>query len=67
MEQILIEVNDKSLLRLLIELFSTMKGVTIKSISGNKLGSLDKSLMEVKQGKVFAAENARDLIEKCLR
>lgn len=67
MEQIIVEVNDKSMLRLLIELFSTMKGVTIKSVSDNKPGSIDKSLLEVKQGKVFAAENAKDLIEKCLK
>lgn len=67
MEQIIIEVNNKSMLRLLIELFSTMKGVKIKSISGEKLGSIDKSLMEVTEGKVFVAKNAKDLIEKCLR
>jgi hypothetical protein len=66
MEQIVIEVNNKSILRLLIDLFSTMRGVKIKSISGKKIGSIDKSLMEVSQGKVFDAQDAKDLIDKCL-
>jgi hypothetical protein len=61
-----IEVNNKSILRLLIDLFSTMRGVKIKSISGKKIGSIDKSLMEVSQGKVFDAQDAKDLIDKCL-
>ncbi len=66
MEQIVIEVSNKSVLRVLIDLFSTMRGVKIKSISGKKIGSIDKSLIEVKQGKVFDAQNAKDLIDKCL-
>lgn len=55
------------MLRLLTELFSTMKGVRIKSVSGEKLGSIDKSLIEVTQGKVFIAKNAKELIENCLK
>ena len=66
MAQIEIEVNDKSILRILIDLFSTMRWVKIKSISGKKVGSIDKSLLEVNQGKVFDAQNAKDLINKCL-
>jgi hypothetical protein len=66
MAQIVIEVNDKSILRILIDLFSTMRGVKIKSISGKKIGSIEKSLLEVNQGKVFDAQNANDLINKCL-
>ena len=66
MEQIVIEVTDKSILRILIDLFSTMRGVKVKSVSGKKIGSIDKSLFEVEQGKVFEAQNAKDLIDKCL-
>lgn len=66
MEQIIIEVKDKSILRTLIDLFSTMRGVKIKSVSGKKVGTIDKSLLEVSQGKVFDAKNAADLIDKCL-
>lgn len=66
MEQIIIEVKDKSILRTLIDLFSTMRGVKIKSVSGKKVGTIDKSLLEVSQGKVFDARNATDLIDKCL-
>jgi hypothetical protein len=66
MEQIVIEVNSKSKLNLLIDLFSNMKGVTIKSISGKKIGSVDKSLLEVSQGKIIKAGSASELIEKCL-
>jgi hypothetical protein len=66
MEQIVIEVSNKSVLRVLIDLFSTMRGVKIKSVSGKKIGTIDKSLMEVSQGKVFDAQSAKDLIDKCL-
>jgi hypothetical protein len=66
MVQIVIEVSNKSVLRVLIDLFSTMRGVKIKSISGKKIGSIDKSLIEVEQGKVFDAQNAKELIDKCL-
>jgi len=67
MDQIIIEVKDKTVLRTLMDLFSTMRGVKIKSVSGKKVGAIDKSLMEVAQDKVFDAENATDLINKCLK
>ncbi|MDX9847124.1 MAG: hypothetical protein RBT74_09095 [Tenuifilaceae bacterium] len=67
MEQIIIEVSDKSIVRVLVDLFSTMRGVKIKSVSGKKMGSIDRSLIEVSQGKVFEAQNAKDLVDKCLR
>ncbi len=67
MEQIVIEVSNKSILRVLIDLFSTMRGVKIKSVSGKKIGSIDKALTEVSQGRVFDAQNAKDLIDKCIK
>ena len=67
MEQITIEVKDKTILRTLLDLFSTMRGVKITSVSGKKVGAIDKSLIEVSQGKVFDAQDASDLIDKCLR
>lgn len=66
MDQIVIEVSNKSVLRVLTDLFATMRGVKIKSVSGKKPGTINKSVMEVRQGKVFDAHNAKDLIDKCL-
>lgn len=66
MEQIIINVEDKSILRSLRKILSSLNGVSIvKSVRKRKSG-LDEALEDVKEGRVYTAENSEEMFKHIL-
>ena len=65
MTQIVLNIEDKSLLPGLRKILSNLNGVTIaKTKTASRKGTLSRAVEEVRQGKVTKANSVADLMAK---
>ena len=65
MTQIVLNIEDKSLLPGLRKILSNLNGVTIaKTKTASRKGTLSRAVEEVRQGKVIKASSVADLMAK---
>ena len=66
MEQIIINVEDKSILRSLRKILSSLNGVSIANPAKKRKSGLDKAIEDVKEGRVYTAENSEEMFKHIL-
>lgn len=67
MTELILTIENDSILPSLRKVLSNIAGVTVKTTpKRKKKGSLELALEDVAAGRVFTAENGSDLLRKCL-
>ncbi len=66
MEQIIINVEDKSILRSLRKILSSLNGVSIAKPAKKRKSGLDEAIEDVKEGRVYTAENSEEMFKHIL-
>ncbi len=67
MTELILTIDNDSILPSLRKVLSNIAGVTVKTTpKRKKKGSLELALEDVAAGRVFTAENGSDLLRKCL-
>ena len=66
MEQIIINVEDKSILRSLRKILNSLNGVTIAKPARKRKTGLDEAIEDVKEGRVYSAENSEEMFKHIL-
>ena len=64
MTQIVLNVEDRSMLPGLRKILSNLKGVSIAKTHTTKKGTLSRAVDEVRQGKVTRVSSVAELMEK---
>ena len=64
MTQIILNVEDKSMLPGLRKILSNLNGVSIASTSKKNKGTLSRAVEEVREGKVTRVSNVAELMAK---
>lgn len=64
MTQLILNIEDKSMLPGLRKILSNLKGVTISPMPRSKKGTLSRAVKEARSGKVTKVSNVADLMEK---
>lgn len=62
MTQIVLNIEDESMVSGLRKILSNLKGVTIASTKKQSKGTLEKAIKEVRSGKIIKANSVQDLI-----
>ena len=66
MTELIIEVEDKSILASLKKILSNLDGVKVRKNTTRKKTGIELALEDVEAGRVFTAKDADDLIKQCL-
>ena len=66
MTELIIEVEDKSILASLKKILSNLDGVKVRKNTSRKKTGIELALEDVEAGRVFTAKDADDLIKQCL-
>lgn len=66
MEQIIINVEDKSILRSLRKILNSLNGVSIEKPIKKRKSGLDEAIEDVKAGRVYTAENSKEMFKHIL-
>lgn len=66
MEQIIINVEDKSILRSLRKILSSLNGVSIAKPVKKRKSGLDEAIEDVKEGRVYTAANSEEMFKHIL-
>ena len=66
MTELLIEVEDISILSSLRKVLNSLEGVKVKRVLRHKKTGLELALDDVKEGRVYSAKDGEDLIKQCL-
>lgn len=66
MTELILNVENESILPSLKKVLSSLTGVTVKKTSKRKKGSLEMALEDIEAGRVYSAKDGSDLIRKCL-
>lgn len=66
MTELVIEVEDKSILASLKKILSNLDGVKVRNTTRRKKTGLELALEDVEAGRVYSAKDADDLIRQCL-
>ena len=63
MEQLIINVEDRSILPSLKKILNALDGVSIAKKAGRKKNGLDKALDDVREGRVNQYDNAEEMFK----
>lgn len=66
MTELVIEVEDKSILASLKKILSNLDGVKVRNNTRRKKTGFELALEDVEAGRVYSAKDADDLIRQCL-
>lgn len=66
MEQIIINVEDKSILRSLRKILNSLNGVSIVKPARKRKSGLDEAIEDVKNGRVYTAKNSEEMFKHIL-
>ncbi|MDO5342757.1 MAG: response regulator [Bacteroidia bacterium] len=66
MTELIIEVEDKSILASLKKILSNLDGVKVRKNTSRRKTGIELALEDVEAGRVFTAKDADDLIRQCL-
>ena len=66
MEQILINVEDKSILNSLRKILNSLNGVSIVKQKKKRKTGLDEAIEDVKAGRVYTAEDSEEMFKHIL-
>ena len=66
MEQIIINVEDKSILNSLRKILNSLNGVSIVKQKKKRKTGLDEAIEDVKAGRVYTAENSEEMFKHIL-
>lgn len=66
MTELIIEVEDKSILASLKKILSNLDGVKVRKNTTRRKTGIELALEDVEAGRVFTAKDADDLIKQCL-
>ena len=66
MEQIIINVEDKSILNSLLKILNSLNGVSIVKQKKKRKTGLDEAIEDVKAGRVYTAENSEEMFKHIL-
>ena len=66
MTELILNVENESILPSLKKVLSSLAGVTVKKAPKRKKGSLEMALEDIEAGRVYSAKDGSDLIRKCL-
>ncbi len=66
MEQIVINVEDKSILRSLRKILNSINGVSIVRTTKKRKRGLDEAIEDVKAGRVYTANNSKEMFKHIL-
>jgi len=66
MEQIIINVEDKSILRSLRKILNSLNGVSIVKPARKRKSGLDEDIEDVKNGRVYTAKNSEEMFKHIL-
>lgn len=66
MTELIIEVEDKSILASLKKILSNLDGVKVRKNTTRRKTGIELALEDVEAGRVFTAKDADDLIRQCL-
>lgn len=66
MTELIIEVENESILSSLKKVLSSLDGVKIRKNTARRKTGIELAYEDVKAGRVFSAKNAEDLIRQCL-
>ena len=66
MEQIIINVEDKSILNSLRKILNSLNGVSIVKQKKKRKTGLDEAIEDVKAGRVYTAEDSEEMFKHIL-
>ncbi len=66
MEQIIINVEDKSILNSLRKILNSLNGVSIVKQKKKRKTGLDEAIEDVKAGRVYTAKNSEEMFKHIL-
>ncbi len=66
MEQIIINVEDRSILNSLRKILNSLNGVTIVKPQKKRKTGLDEAIEDVKAGRVYTAKNSEEMFKHIL-